>query len=630
MFVAQSRRTRDLWAGSVLLSWLAESALVAIEKHFKEKFDHGAARTIIPDRSNSRGDLTSIKNGFGGVPNRFEIEFASVDDAVQAGSIAQQGFRSDWVTACEAVWGVIGDAADQGNATEAIWKRQIENFWELSWIVATPSSSRRTIGDIAAARKLIRDVSVTEEGGVKCSLMHEWQELSGFHRSREQTAFWDAVRDCRGVGRLNIRDGERLCAMALIKRLLPSVDEQVFGRSLQQKNWPSTAFLAAVPWLREVQQSGEALKAADVYVSAAAKAGVDQSEFEAARDAGVAWAKVDGPAWWPGAIAGNDWGISAEDQSTLTVQLRDVYRLVGDRRPVPFYALLLMDGDSMGKLLEVIKSPSELSRCLNRFTSTVNQTVQKHGGRTVYAGGDDVMALLPAGEALAAADRLSHQYQAAFADALNGKDVAATISAAIVYAHWKQPLRQVLQHAHRLLDDVAKNATGRDAVAIGVVKGSGLNAQWAAPWKTVREQNIVGGDDSIIHRFQDSPNSDAKKEPVFNASFVYHLRSQFSRLLGDTPDHPGSFGLMHEAFQIADDEHSILLALANAEYRRRLSGEDRKRTLDETRNVVKPLIELTRHFVRDQEPDLRRVGFDGWRVARFLKQIHDGEMQDHE
>lgn len=630
-FVAQSRRTRDLWAGSILLSWLAESALVAVEERFQEKFDNRSATTIIPNRFDSRGELTSIECGFGGIPNRFEIEFDSADDAAQAGQIAQQGFRRAWEKVCEAVWEVICNVKDQGNATEAIWNRQTQKFWELSWIVATPSGRRKTIGDFAAARKLIRDVSVTEEGGVKCSLMHEWQELSGYHRSQEQIAFWTALQNCRGVGRLNIRDGERLCAMALIKRLLPSVDEQVFGRSLQQKNWPSTAFLAAVPWLQEVQQSSAALQVADAYVGAAAKAGVHQSEFEAAKDAGVPWAKVDGPAWWPGAIAGNEWGISDEDQKALSDQLHDVYRIAGDRKPVPFYALLLMDGDSIGKLLDAIDSPTELSRCLNRFTSTVNQTVQKHGGRTVYAGGDDVMAILPAGEALAAADRLSHQYKAAFADVLKGKvGIEATISTAIVYSHWKQPLHQVLQHAHRLLDDVAKTATGRDAVAIGVVKGSGLNAQWAAPWETVREHKIAGGVDSIIHRFKDSPNPDGKNESVFNASFVYHLRTQFSRLLGDTLDRPGSFGLMHETIRDADEKHDMLLALANAEYRRRLSDEDRSRLLDDTRDTVKPLIELTRHFVRGRQPDRGKVGFDGWRVARFLKQVHDGEMQDHE
>lgn len=630
-FVAQARRTRDLWAGSMLLSWLAESALVAVEERFKEKFDNATATTIIPDRSESRGKFTSIEADSGGIPNRFEIEFDSADDAAQAGSIAQQGFRNAWTRVCEAVWEVIRDAKDQGNGTEAIWKRQIENFWELSWIVASPSGRRRTIGDIAAARKLIRNVSATEEGGVKCSLMHEWQELSGYGRRTEQTAFWQGIRNCPGVGKLDIRDGERLCAMALIKRLLPMVDERVFGYSLKQKNWPSTAFLAAMPWLRKVQQTPAALSAAAAYVTAAGKAGVHQSEIEAAKDTEIPWARIDGPAWSVAAISNNEWEIDEPDKRTLTEQLRALYKLTGDYKPVPFYALLLMDGDSMGKLLDAIESPTTLSRCLNQFTSDVNQVVQQHGGRTVYAGGDDVLALLPATEALSVADILSRHYQKAFDNAMEGKlDVEATISAAIVYAHWKQPLRQVLQHAHRLLDDVAKNVTGRDAVAIGVVKGSGLSAQWSGPWKTVREQKLVGGDDSIIHRFKDSPNSEEEKEPSFNTSFVYHLRNQFSRLLGDTLEPPGSFGWMHEISQAGDDEQNILLALANAEYRRRLSGDSRKRSLEDTRNAVKPLIELSRHVVRDKQPDARRIGFDGWRVARFLKQIHDGEMQDHE
>ncbi|TWU17952.1 type III-B CRISPR-associated protein Cas10/Cmr2 [Allorhodopirellula heiligendammensis] len=630
-FVTQARRTRDLWVGSVLLSWLAESALVAVENEFEEKFEQGTATTILPDRSGIRGKLTSIESGFGGIPNRFEIEFESANDAARSGTVAQQGFQNAWQTACDAVWMMIGEAEQSGNATENIWKRQTESFWELSWIVASPSGRSKTIGDMAAARKLIRNVPVTEEGGVKCSLMHEWQELSGYERRDDQTAFWNAVRRCSGVGTLDLRDGERLCAMALIKRLLPAVDTQVFGRSFQQKNWPSTAFLAAMPWLHEVQQNPTARAAADAYVAAARKAGVCQSEVEAAKDAEMPWARIDAPAWFTTSIHNNEWLMEQSDTGMLIKQLDDLYRVTAGRKPIPFYALLLMDGDSMGSLLHAIKDPTALSQCLSRFTSGVNQAVKEHGGRTVYAGGDDVLALLPATETLAIADRLSHEYQRSFVGVLEDtSEVQATISAAIVYAHWKQPLRQVLQHAHRLLDDVAKNATGRDAVAIGIVKGSGLNAQWAVPWKTLRELKMIRGDESIIHRFQESPSGDAEKKPVFNASFLCHLRDQFARLIGRLPEQPGSFGLMHDNFQANEKRQDILLALANSEYRRRLSSEDRTQSLDETREFVRPLVELTRHVIRGEQPDTRKVGFDGWRVARFLKQVDDGEMQDHE
>ena len=185
-FVAQARRTRDLWAGSILLSWLVESALVAVEERFKDKFDKKSAMTIIPDRSTTRGKLSSIEIDAGGIPNRFEIEFDSEELAIEAGAVADQGFRRAWKKVCDEVWKVIRDATTKGNGTETIWNRQVENFWELSWIVASPDGKQKTIGSIAAARKLIRNVSATEEAGVKCSLMHEWQELSGFDRRDEQ------------------------------------------------------------------------------------------------------------------------------------------------------------------------------------------------------------------------------------------------------------------------------------------------------------------------------------------------------------------------------------------------------------------------------------------------------------
>src|SRR5690606_2642271 len=127
-------------------------------------------------------------------------------------------------------------------------------------------------------------------------------------------------------------------------------------------------------------------------------------------------------------------------------------------------AVLLMDGDSMGSLLSALKNdggPARLSECLDQFSAQVDRYVRAVGGRTVYAGGDDVLAIVPAQDALAVAEQLRQAYQQALSSAARSSDIA-TISAAVVYAHWRYPLRQVLETAHHLLDDVAKDVTGRD------------------------------------------------------------------------------------------------------------------------------------------------------------------------
>lgn len=638
-FVSQARRTRDLWCGSWLLSFLAESALVGIEKHFDQ------ADAIIPDRSKNRGRVSSIENATGGIPNRFEVALSSKEEAVEAGKVALQGFQQAWKKIADSVHSVVEPAFQRGIESQKIWDRQIKHFWELTWIVAEPQPEKQTIGEAAAARKFFRNVKVSDayESGVKCSLMPELQELSGQPRSAAQDAFWKAVAGCENVGQLDIRPGERLSAIALIKRLFPKIDERVLGKSLNLRFWPSTAFFAATPWLREIDRNSNAKQIAEDYVRVATQTKkIGSSERDAAKAAGVPWATIDAPAWTVSGIQNNDWQISESEKPLLLNRLKQLYEAMGGRKPVPFYALLLMDGDRMGKLLDALEGPEQLSQCLGNFTRQVESLVAapENCGRTIYAGGDDVLAMLPADRALTVADCLAKTYHGCFSEALENKcnaQAQATVSAAIVYAHWKEPLRQVLELAHHLLDEVAKQRTGRDALAIGIANGSGLNAVWSAPWQFVRERKLVAESDteSIIHRFSERESAlsaDGEKVPSFNASFLYHLRSQYTRLIGNALDQPGSFVQFGSARNDADN---MFLALANAEFRRRLSRDQQRQTdATATRQQIKPLIELARHARRDEarqlDIDENSFGFDAWRVARFLKQVHDGELQDHE
>ena len=53
-------------------------------------------------------------------------------------------------------------------------------------------------------------------------------------------------------------------------------------------------------------------------------------------------------------------------------------------RPVPFYAMLLMDGDNMGKLIGDmgVKGGETISKALSIFTKSVRTIVGEHNGVT--------------------------------------------------------------------------------------------------------------------------------------------------------------------------------------------------------------------------------------------------------
>jgi hypothetical protein len=130
----------------------------------------------------------------------------------------------------------------------------------------------------------------------------------------------------------------------------------------------------------------------------------------------------------------------------------------------------------------------------------------------------------------------------------------------------------------------------------------------------------------VIDLFSSAPKD--KQIPRFNASFLYMLRNRFSKLLDEPLGAPGSFGRI-------GFESDLLTDIANAEYRRRMRMEERKRLSPmETKKIVEPLIALSRRWFRVSEEEVKSYddtfNFDGWRVARFLKQIKDGKVDDHE
>ena len=158
--------------------------------------------------------------------------------------------------------------------------------------------------------------------------------------------------------------------------------------------------------------------------------------------------------------------------------LREAVLKATGQHPTPYYAVLLMDGDRMGKRLSGVQSEEEhksISRALFHFAREgVPDIVERqHPGRLVYAGGDDVLALLPVAHVLAAAQKL----QEAFGKTLAG----GTMSAGIAIAHHLSPLQIALNEA-RHAEGVAKDVYDRNALCVTLLRRSGEAVQVGAQW----------------------------------------------------------------------------------------------------------------------------------------------------
>lgn len=635
-FVAQARRTRDLWAGSFLLSWLSGQAMKSVLEQGGEIIFPAVGKPGGLEDPMLRamfGDRTLCPR-IGSLPNRFKAQVGEGFDPV----VVENSITRKWRELADAVFELfVAEVAGMyGDGTREIWERQINHFWEIDWVLGKREATE--CGHISDGRwldmrKNWRSHWPPEEAGEHCMLMGDYQEISGHLRntkeSRErQQQFWREMQDRAPDDRLDLRDNERLCAIALIKRLFPRIGEErlqsiigwVPGGSYRSvANWPSTTYMAVVPWLEHIARSPDHTKKLRSYAETVSDT-VKKSIFRklaserAAKirclealhgipiGTGAKLDDLDGDLLHPHALknhrtlylsdrrsAGFDDDPDREARERLAGALR---RLNGDvnRTARSYYALLLMDGDRLGRLLRE-HAPDEISRALLEFTGGVSGTVAQWDGVTIYAGGDDVLALLPMDKALGCAAALRTLYGECFA----GRGIEeATASCAIILAHHQYPLQGVIREAHHQLDDIAKDANGRDSLAVAVLKPSGVTAQWVNPWETGHPDT---GLEQLVREMA---------EGRFSRGFFHKMRDRYGFLdsVQDGPD---------------DIDRKRLLV---AEY---LQSRERDTTLEEAEHCIDRLLGACRPFVRENGRPVPRPGLrlGGGFIARFMTQEED-------
>ena len=499
-FVAQSRRTRDLWGSSYLLSFLAAQSIhAALQIPRVELYRPLLQGDPMLEALQRPGQVAPPRTG--SVPNIFTFK-VSVDQSSMVASKAIAGFNGAWRQICDAVWDkYVKPVCEAGNGTEEIWQRQTEGFWEISWVAGENAEQ------IMRVRKLWRTHWLPEEPGDKCTMMPELQELSGWIRAQDadkQNKFWETMRNRILISRHDLEDNERLSAIALIKRLFSrkEIIRQSLGWNfdLDVTNWPSTVAIAAEPWCRHlfISSKGHGLAAryaANVIAvdKDAQGGGVEYLLPDVPKEA-VSFAKLDANYFYQAFVKKEVALLDDIKRKQLLESLKEMTELEDESEkgkkgeklggPSSYYALLLADGDLLGKVVRKLGSEI-VSAALSIFTAQVPKLVKEHHGITVYAGGDDVFALLPIDKALRCALVLEEVYRQAFERTVAQGQPAggATLSAAVLFAHARQPLRSVIIAGRDLLDNVAKKKNGRHSVAVGIYRANTSIAKWASTWQ---------------------------------------------------------------------------------------------------------------------------------------------------
>ena len=509
-FVGQARRTRDFWTGSFILSWLSSVAMATV------RHQGGDIQFPQPDM-HFLNALQGIKESTpppqqASVPNRFKALGAKTDLTFEP-ALVVENINTAWQALANLIWQRDLEpylTEPQLSLTHAIWQRQVDHFWDINWCLSNdPNES-----NLLDRRKNWRNQHLPNEPGMKCMMIEGLQELSGElnPRKKEVEAFWVSIRQHISHGNTDLRQGEALSALGFIKRRFVhhfSHFNQVIdvkGKALTLKGWrinpqvPSVPYMAASPWyaaaLRAAKDNPSVFDALNHFLDAAEQC-ADYTEAAtptgevAQATAALGWqrkvAGIDGVVFHTSqlALGGRRFedpkAASATEQALVALQKKA-------QLPVPssFYAVLLMDGDSLGSQMSDMTKQTAISLALQQFTTAAPKIVAEHSGFLIYVGGDDLLAFTPVDHAVACAAELRNYYADCFRqqnDKLKSPGhIQTSLSAAINFAHIKVPLTSILSDSHQLLDTIAKDLTGRDALAIRVHKPGGLHLQWSQPW----------------------------------------------------------------------------------------------------------------------------------------------------
>ncbi len=446
-FIAAARRTRDLWFGSHLLSEISK----AVARSLREQNAQLIFPAIEMDDAASLKPESSLK-----VAN---VILATLPDGVDVSTVVDRA-----KIAGKQCWRQFADKAVKlvdGHVRKATWANQIDDVIEIyaAWVPfteATYSQDRQRLNRLMAGRKNARDFDAAKgEAGVPKS------SLDG---QRESVLDIEGKLAHAQKMKLRLSDGEQLDAVALVKRL---------GGG--KATYPSVARIAADPYLRGKSDADlEPLRKACDSLGTDIVHGVSDSQYD--------HFPYEGSVVYPERIAN-----LAGESGTAPAKFADLRKALSGLKgePNPYLAVLVADGDRVGKALSEKKSPKEhrdFSEALAGFSEGVEAIVEKYQGVLVYAGGDDVLAFLPVDKCLECARKLHDSFE----ESMKTHGDSITLSVGIGIGHFMENLEDLLEYgrdAEKAAKKVKEGDKEKDALAIHVHKRGGAPIEIASRWQ---------------------------------------------------------------------------------------------------------------------------------------------------
>ena len=537
-FIAQARKTRDLWLGSFLLSALMQSGMQDIKQNLIFPYKPFIEKKI-PD-----------------LPNKYIAIFNTSEEAVLAATNSETNIKQFWNAICKDVWQeVLEKPARFSPITRTLWEGQTnpENVFELFWVVVGGETAqyRKWLTETQSMfdrRKHLRDFTQQIEIGEKSTISGQRAALRGAGEWRTDVqTFWYQVAKAQSSKDISADGTERLDAIDTVKRfayLSRSLAELLRVKEIEA-GFPSTSSTATATFMERLITTSESPLLASplsTWFSASKKLGETMptaipllAELAKLYPQGSKILEYDGECFFPETFSAKRLEkefrfdgtrkderdrLAKDGPNAIAALLRQTDELNPSiTRPTPYYAMIQMDGDKMGRLINGVGTVDEhkaISQALSTFSRENAPAIveAKYPGRVIYAGGDDVFALAPLardnvqvepiqegvpqaiGTVLDLVDQLQQQYRSVVRERVVN-DISTTVqtehdtpvprkelvtaSVGIAIAHHYTSLSYV-RRVSKEAEHLAKEQYERNALVVTVLRRSGEQTRVGCKW----------------------------------------------------------------------------------------------------------------------------------------------------
>ena len=425
-----------------------------------------------------------------GIPNRVVLRVPR-DRAGEIAEAMGAAVRSRWTALAEDAVAFLRDYEIE--PADTIWPlapgpshpRQTDRVFDIAWSWVPEEEGGYAEAAAAGARRyaasrLFRPFDQVEQVGEKCALCGFRTALPNGHRSKVAAA-WKAAEEkaekraeqgkSRGDERFLRYDQGRLCLVCATKRLYTREgDRKVYFQALDRFDRAERG---------EEMEKGARPKRSTAdedrrrYVAVVAMDGDKMSEILALGPEKITGGRVE------------------EFHRAVSKVLGDFAR---DLRR------------------QQVREPLQKAQLDLEFLGIDSKAPEKHEPQLIYAGGDDVLVVCAPADALPVAravrERFLERVQTLRDHLDNPADLdRLTISGAIVYAHAKHPAGSLFREAQDLLKRKAKGEAGRDALALRLMKRSGVPVEVAFKWSESSEglpaESWLATVDALVERLRE-------------------------------------------------------------------------------------------------------------------------------